>query len=64
MLRYHHAMNTPKRPIGQRGQGRKPLQEGVETVTFTLRMTPEQKAKVIALGGGKWVRDRIDRAKR
>ena len=51
-------------PPGQRGQGRKPLQAGVETVTISLRMTPAQKAKLLALGGGQWVRDRIDRAKR
>jgi hypothetical protein len=46
-----------------RGQGRKPLQEGVETVTLSLRMTPAQRDKLARLGGAQWVRDRIDRAK-
>lgn len=46
-----------------RGQGRKPLEEGVETVPVTIRMTATQKAKLALLGGAKWVRARIDRAK-
>lgn len=45
-----------------RGQGRKPLQEGAETVQTTLRMTPAQRDKLGRLGGGQWVRDRIDEA--
>lgn len=46
-----------------RGQGRKPVKQGEETVTFSLRMTPEQRAKLARLGGAEWVRQKIDRAK-
>lgn len=46
-----------------RGQGRKPLEEGVDTIPVTIRMTARQKAKLVLLGGAKWVRARIDRAK-
>jgi hypothetical protein len=46
-----------------RGQGRPPVQAGEETVTVSLRMTPAQREKLERLGGAKWVRDRIDRAK-
>ena len=46
-----------------RGQGRKPVREGEETVTVSLRMTPEQRAKLARLGGAEWVRQRIDKAK-
>ena len=46
-----------------RGQGRKPVKQGEETVTVSLRMTPEQRAKLARLGGAEWVRARIDRAR-
>lgn len=46
-----------------RGQGRPPVKAGEETVTVSLRMTPAQREKLERLGGAKWVRDRIDRAK-
>jgi hypothetical protein len=46
-----------------RGQGRKPVKQGDETVTASLRMTPEQRAKLARLGGAEWVRSKIDRAK-
>lgn len=46
-----------------RGQGRKPLQEGVPTVAVTIKMLEPQREKLLRLGGAKWVRDRIDRAK-
>lgn len=46
-----------------RGQGRKPLANGEETVTVSLRVTVAQREKLDRLGGAKWVRDRIDRAK-
>ena len=46
-----------------RGQGRKPLATGEETVTVSLRVTVAQREKLDRLGGAKWVRDRIDRAK-
>ena len=38
-----------------RGQGRKPVKQGEETVTVSLRMTPEQRAKLARLGGAEWV---------
>ncbi|CAH0354081.1 hypothetical protein [Aquabacterium sp. CECT 9606] len=46
-----------------RGQGRKPLKEGQESVIVPLRMTADQKEKLARLGGAQWVRDRIDKAK-
>lgn len=46
-----------------RGQGRKPVKQGEETVTVSLRMTPEQRSKLARLGGAEWVRARIDKAR-
>ena len=46
-----------------RGQGRKPVKQGEETVTLSLRMTPEQREKLARLGGAEWVRTRIDKAR-
>lgn len=46
-----------------RGQGRKRLKEGEETVIVPIRMTAGQKEKLARLGGPQWVRDRIDKAK-
>lgn len=46
-----------------RGQGRKPVKQGEETVTVSLRMTPEQRAKLARLGGASWVRTKIDKAR-
>lgn len=46
-----------------RGQGRKPLKEGLETVGLTIRMTTEQRSKLQRLGGAPWVRKKIDQAK-
>jgi hypothetical protein len=46
-----------------RGQGRPPVKAGEETITVSLRMTPAQREKLSRLGGAKWVRERIDRAK-
>ena len=46
-----------------RGQGRKPVAEGQPTVTVSLRMTEGQRDKLQRLGGAKWVRQRIDKAK-
>jgi len=54
---------TEKRGGPNRGQGRKPIKEGQDTVTVSLRLTTAQRAKLEALGGAAWVRDRIDRAK-
>ena len=57
------AGTTTKHGGPGRGQGRKPVKQGEETVTFSLRMTPEQRAKLARLGGAEWVRQKIDRAK-
>jgi hypothetical protein len=46
-----------------RGQGRKPVKAGEETVTVSLRMTEAQRAKLARLGGAEWVRQRIDKAR-
>ena len=57
------AGTTTKHGGPGRGQGRKPVKQGEETVTLSLRMTPEQRAKLARLGGAEWVRQKIDRAK-
>lgn len=46
-----------------RGQGRKPVKQGEETVTLSLRVTAAQREKLARLGGAEWVRERIDKAK-
>ena len=46
-----------------RGQGRKPVKQGEETVTISLRLTTGQREKLARLGGAEWVRGKIDRAK-
>lgn len=56
-------MNKQTRGGPGRGQGRPPVKAGEETLTVSLRMTPAQREKLERLGGAKWVRDRIDRAK-
>lgn len=58
-------MKTPRSTRGGpgRGQGRKALAEGVQTVAVPIRMTPDQRAKLARLGGPQWVRDRIDKAR-
>lgn len=55
---------APKRPRGGagRGQGRKPIKQGEETVTVSLRMTATQRAKQARLGGGAWFRSAVDAA--
>ena len=45
-----------------RGRGRKPIKEGQDTVTVSLRMTEAQRDKLALLGGAEWVRMRIDKA--
>ena len=52
-----------KRGGAGRGQGRKRISATDHTITVSLRMTPAQREKLARLGGAKWVRDRIDRAK-
>jgi len=56
-------MSENKRGGPGRGQGRKPVKQGEETVTVSLRMTPEQRAKLARLGGAEWVRTKIDKAR-
>ena len=46
-----------------RGQGRKPVKQGEETVTLSLRVTVAQREKLERLGGAEWVRGKIDKAK-
>lgn len=46
-----------------RGQGRKPLADGEQTVMFALRMTVSQRKKLAQLGGAEWLRSKIDKAK-
>ena len=55
-------MNDVKRGGPARGQGRKPVKQGEETVTVSLRMTVAQRDKLARLGGAEWVRRKIDRA--
>ena len=54
---------SSKRGGAGRGQGRKPVKQGEETVTLSLRVTVAQREKLARLGGAEWVRDRIDKAK-
>ena len=56
-------MTEAKRGGPGKGQGRKPLKEGQETVTLSVRLTVAQRAKLERLGGAAWLRDRIDKAK-
>lgn len=46
-----------------RGQGRKPIKQGEETVTLSIRVTITQREKLARLGGAEWVRGKITRAK-
>lgn len=52
-----------KRGGPNRGQGRKPVKEGEPTVTVSLRMTEVQRDKLAKLGGAKWVRQKINKAR-
>lgn len=54
---------TSKRGGTGRGQGRKPIKQGEDTVTISLRVTIAQRDKLALLGGAGWVRKRIDKAK-
>ena len=56
-------MTETKRGGPGRGQGRKPVKPGEETVTVSLRMTTAQRDKLARLGGAEWVRQRIDKAR-
>jgi hypothetical protein len=46
-----------------RGQGRKPLAAGIESIIITIRATPAQREKFHALGGAEWFRRALNRAK-
>ena len=52
---------TIKRGGPGRGQGRKPLAPGQQTVMVAIRMTAEQRDKLKRIGGSKWVRSKIDK---
>jgi len=54
---------TTQRGGPGRGQGRKPVKQGEETVTISLRVTVAQREKLARLGGAEWVRGKIDRAR-
>ena len=56
-------VDTTKRGGPGRGQGRKPIKEGEETVTVSLRLTAAQRDKLARLGGAEWMRQRIDKAR-
>ena len=58
-------MEKPKENRGgaDRGQGRKPLDAGSNTVSFPVKMTELQREKLGRLGGASWVRQKIDKAK-
>lgn len=56
-----HVYDLPSDP--NRGQGRKPLAQGQASVPVCIRMTPEQRDKLAALGGPAWIRKKIDTAK-
>lgn len=45
-----------------RGQGRKPVSLGEDTVTVSLRMTVAQRERLFKLGGAEWVRRQISKA--
>lgn len=56
-------MNEKQRGGPGKGQGRKPIKQGENTVTVSLRMTAAQRDKLVWLGGAEWVRQRIDKAR-
>ena len=58
-------MNSAKAKRGGpgRGQGRKPLSPDSATIGVTIKMTEGQRSKLSRLGGPRWVRSRIDKAR-
>ena len=52
-----------KRPPAERGQGRKSVQGAGKSPVLQVVVSPEQKAKALRLGGAKWVRQAIDKAR-
>lgn len=52
------------RPPNDRGQGRKPILPSGEIMkTRPVRMSDDQWDKCKRLGGGAWLREKIDKAK-
>lgn len=45
------------------GAGRKTVKPGEPTSPFSMRLSANQRAKLDRLGGGQWLRERIDRAR-
>jgi len=41
-------------------QGRKPIAGDATSVVFTMRLTPAQRGRLLAIGGAAWVRAQID----
>lgn len=60
-------MKSEKQPNGRggpdRGQGRKSIATVVATEVIAVRATPDEKAKFAALGGARWFRRVLNRAK-
>lgn len=56
-------MSKDKRGGPGRGQGRKPIKAGETTVSVSTRMTKGQRDKLKQIGGGSFVRRKIDAAK-
>lgn len=54
---------TSTRGGAGRGQGRKPLIDGETMVPVTVKVLPGQREKLKRLGGGQWVREKIDQEK-
>ena len=53
----------PKRGGPSRNQDRKPLSESERTVTWCAKITESQRDKAKRLGGGVWLRRKIDEEK-
>lgn len=56
------ATTTTRRGGAGKGQGRKPLKPGEDTVTVSLRMAQSQREKLQLLGGAAWVRAQLEAA--
>jgi hypothetical protein len=54
---------TSKKALYPNAAGRPLLYQGEVMKPRTIRMTDGQAAKLDRLGGGAWVRDKIDKAK-
>ena len=55
--------DNPKRGGQNRNQGRKPLSDSERTVTWCAKVTESQRDKVKRIGGGAWLRRKIDEEK-